>query len=218
MSALGRSKFSDFVVKAVLISFALAGLALGAENPLGEVMTNSDDAMTNSPIDGVTFRYINVNGISMRIAEAGDNGPLVLLAHGWPESWYSWRHQLKYLSESGYRRREDGEGSVANVRGRREAGVRGRARANGEGGERASGGARERGGGVVRRVRDGAGLGARVARVAEQRVARDRDRTPRRGVRGVRVRRLGGCFGARSASRGDDDEGEGVSTTVAKCD
>ena len=121
--------------------------------------------------------------------------------------------------------RDDGDGdektvkgSVANVRGRREAGVRGRARANGEGGERASGGARERGGGVVRRVRDGAGLGARVARVAEQRVARDRDRTPRRGVRGVRVRRLGGCFGARSASRGDDDEGEGVSTTVAKCD
>ena len=48
MSALGRSKFSDFVVKAVLISFALAGLALGAENPLGEVMTNSDDAITDS--------------------------------------------------------------------------------------------------------------------------------------------------------------------------
>jgi pimeloyl-ACP methyl ester carboxylesterase len=84
-------------------SFALAGLAFGAENPLGEIMTNSDGAITNSPVDGVTLRYIEVNDITMRIAEAGDDGPLVLLAHGWPESWYSWRHQLKYLSELGYR-------------------------------------------------------------------------------------------------------------------
>jgi len=66
-------------------------------------MTNSDGAITNSPVDGVTLRYIEVNDIRMRIAEAGDDGPLILLAHGWPESWYSWRHQLKYLSELGYR-------------------------------------------------------------------------------------------------------------------
>ena len=103
MSALRRSKLSNIVVETVLVSLSLVGLVFGAENPLGRVMTDSGDAITNSPVDGVTFRYINVNGIRMRIAEAGDNGPLVLLAHGWPESWYSWRHQLKYLSESGYR-------------------------------------------------------------------------------------------------------------------
>ena len=34
--------------------------------------------------------------------EAGD-GPLVLLVHGFPESWYSWRHQLPALAEAGYR-------------------------------------------------------------------------------------------------------------------
>ena len=40
----------------------------------------------------------------MRIAEAGPtDGPLVVLAHGWPESWYSWRHQLAALAEAGYR-------------------------------------------------------------------------------------------------------------------
>ena len=37
----------------------------------------------------------------MHIAEAGD-GPLVLLLHGFPESWYSWRHQLTALAEAGF--------------------------------------------------------------------------------------------------------------------
>lgn len=52
---------------------------------------------------GVTFRRIKSNGINMRIAEMGDSGPLVLLAHGWPESWYSWRHQITVLAKAGYR-------------------------------------------------------------------------------------------------------------------
>jgi pimeloyl-ACP methyl ester carboxylesterase len=37
----------------------------------------------------------------MHIAEAGA-GPLVLLCHGFPECWYSWRHQLTALAEAGY--------------------------------------------------------------------------------------------------------------------
>jgi pimeloyl-ACP methyl ester carboxylesterase len=56
-----------------------------------------------SPVEGVSFRFIEANGLNMRIAEAGDSGPLVLLAHGWPESWYSWRHQLTFLADAGYR-------------------------------------------------------------------------------------------------------------------
>ena len=47
------------------------------------------------------FRQIQTNGISMRIACAGE-GPLVLLCHGFPESWYSWRHQLPALAAAGY--------------------------------------------------------------------------------------------------------------------
>ncbi len=47
------------------------------------------------------FRFIKTNGIRMRIAEMGD-GPLVLLLHGWPESWYSWRHQIPALAAAGY--------------------------------------------------------------------------------------------------------------------
>ena len=37
----------------------------------------------------------------MRIAEAGQ-GPLVVLAHGFPEGWYAWRHQLVSLAEAGF--------------------------------------------------------------------------------------------------------------------
>jgi len=38
----------------------------------------------------------------MHIAEQGE-GPLVLLCHGFPETWYSWRHQIPVLAETGFR-------------------------------------------------------------------------------------------------------------------
>src|SRR6478672_376168 len=46
-------------------------------------------------------RTIKTNGIRMHIAEQG-SGPLVLLCHGFPESWYSWRHQIGALAEAGF--------------------------------------------------------------------------------------------------------------------
>jgi pimeloyl-ACP methyl ester carboxylesterase len=46
-------------------------------------------------------RSINANGIRLHIAEAG-TGPLVLLLHGFPEFWWSWRHQLVALADAGY--------------------------------------------------------------------------------------------------------------------
>lgn len=49
----------------------------------------------------ITHRTIQTNGINMHIAEAG-SGPLVVFCHGWPESWYSWRHQLPALAEAGF--------------------------------------------------------------------------------------------------------------------
>lgn len=51
--------------------------------------------------DGVTERRVKANGITLNIAEAGE-GPLVLLLHGFPESWYSWRHQFAPLVAAGY--------------------------------------------------------------------------------------------------------------------
>ncbi|MFN8559753.1 MAG: alpha/beta hydrolase [Dehalococcoidia bacterium] len=49
----------------------------------------------------ITHRTVQTNGIRMHIAESGQ-GPLVLLCHGFPETWYSWRHQLPALAAAGY--------------------------------------------------------------------------------------------------------------------
>lgn len=49
----------------------------------------------------IAHRNVATNGIRLHIAEAGE-GPLVVLCHGFPESWYSWRHQLQALAEAGY--------------------------------------------------------------------------------------------------------------------
>ena len=46
-------------------------------------------------------RIVETNGIRMHIAEQG-TGPLVVLCHGFPESWYSWRHQLAALADAGF--------------------------------------------------------------------------------------------------------------------
>ncbi|MCW5736221.1 MAG: alpha/beta hydrolase [Enhydrobacter sp.] len=48
------------------------------------------------------LQIIKTNGIRLRVALAGD-GPLVVLIHGFPESWYSWRHQIPALANAGYR-------------------------------------------------------------------------------------------------------------------
>src|SRR5258708_38132178 len=49
----------------------------------------------------VAHRMVEANGIHLHIAEQGE-GPLVVLCHGFPESWYSWRHQLTALSAAGF--------------------------------------------------------------------------------------------------------------------
>jgi pimeloyl-ACP methyl ester carboxylesterase len=48
-----------------------------------------------------SLRIVQANGIKIRIAEMG-KGPLVLFLHGFPESWYSWRHQLPAVAKAGY--------------------------------------------------------------------------------------------------------------------
>jgi epoxide hydrolase A/B len=48
-----------------------------------------------------THRTVGANGIEIHFVEAGE-GPLVLLLHGFPEGWYSWRHQLRALADAGF--------------------------------------------------------------------------------------------------------------------
>ncbi|XP_047151347.1 epoxide hydrolase A-like isoform X1 [Vigna umbellata] len=53
-------------------------------------------------MEGVEHRTVNVNGINMHVAEMGE-GPLILFMHGFPDLWFSWRHQMKALASLGYR-------------------------------------------------------------------------------------------------------------------
>ena len=48
------------------------------------------------------FQMIETNGVTLRTVVAGD-GPLVILLHGWPQSWYLWRHQIAPIAAAGYR-------------------------------------------------------------------------------------------------------------------
>ncbi len=57
---------------------------------------------TEEPMTGTQLEVLEVGTIRMRVAQQG-SGPLVLLCHGFPESWYSWRHQLEALAATGYR-------------------------------------------------------------------------------------------------------------------
>jgi pimeloyl-ACP methyl ester carboxylesterase len=49
-----------------------------------------------------THRDISANGVRLHAAEAGD-GPLVLLLHGFPQFWWTWRSQLTALADAGFR-------------------------------------------------------------------------------------------------------------------
>src|SRR5438445_11760741 len=50
----------------------------------------------------ISHRLVGANGLHIHVAEAGA-GPLVLLLHGFPDLWYTWRHLLPVLARSGYR-------------------------------------------------------------------------------------------------------------------
>ena len=48
-----------------------------------------------------TFRMIDTGEVRLRVAVEGA-GPLVLMVHGFPESWYSWRHQIGPIAAAGF--------------------------------------------------------------------------------------------------------------------
>ena len=87
----------------VLLGLVACGpTANGGSDAAGEPDAPATETLTERPpVEGAEYRVLDVNGIRMRVVEQGE-GPLVLLAHGWPESWYSWRHQLPALAAAGY--------------------------------------------------------------------------------------------------------------------
>jgi pimeloyl-ACP methyl ester carboxylesterase len=50
----------------------------------------------------IVHKTVQTNGIKMHVAEAGRGFPVVM-CHGFPELWYSWRHQIRALADAGFR-------------------------------------------------------------------------------------------------------------------
>ena len=48
------------------------------------------------------FQQVETNGVTLRCAIEG-SGPLVIMVHGFPELWYSWRHQIRPVADAGFK-------------------------------------------------------------------------------------------------------------------
>lgn len=91
---------------ALLLGTALAMLTACGQSEQQETAPVAPAAVEASVesqlLPGIQFLTVESNGIRMRVASMGE-GPVVLFAHGWPESWYSWRHQIKAVADAGFR-------------------------------------------------------------------------------------------------------------------
>ncbi|XP_074267360.1 epoxide hydrolase 3-like, partial [Silene latifolia] len=54
-------------------------------------------------MDKIEHRFIEVKGLKLHVAELGTGSKVVILVHGFPEIWYTWRHQMIALANAGYR-------------------------------------------------------------------------------------------------------------------
>lgn len=90
--------------------WAAGALTVGAAfaEPFKAIAAESGEAgpaptsWVDSAMPDVTHRMIETNGIRLHVAGQGE-GPLIILCHGFPECWYSWRHQLAALAKAGFR-------------------------------------------------------------------------------------------------------------------
>jgi pimeloyl-ACP methyl ester carboxylesterase len=96
-AASGRVQRAPLGTRRDLLRFSAAATAAFAAPRIGLSATEGAK-MTSGEI---RHRTVETNGIHMHLAEQGE-GPLVVLCHGFPESWYSWRHQLSALAAAGF--------------------------------------------------------------------------------------------------------------------
>ncbi|PIN16316.1 Soluble epoxide hydrolase [Handroanthus impetiginosus] len=55
-------------------------------------------------MEKIEHKFVEVNGLKLHVAEIGsESSPAVVFLHGFPEIWYSWRHQMIAVAEAGYR-------------------------------------------------------------------------------------------------------------------
>lgn len=55
-------------------------------------------------MEEIELKFVEVNGLKLHVAEIGSGfSPVVVFLHGFPEIWYSWRHQMVAVAKAGYR-------------------------------------------------------------------------------------------------------------------
>lgn len=90
----GRARWPNRVSAALLgVSVALAGVVEFVE---------AQDGGRSDIMDQVEHHYADSDGVSIHYALLGD-GPLVVMVHGFPDFWYTWRDQMSALADVGFR-------------------------------------------------------------------------------------------------------------------
>ncbi|MCH94615.1 bifunctional epoxide hydrolase 2-like [Trifolium medium] len=54
-------------------------------------------------MDKIQHKFVNVGALKLHIAELGNGPNVAIFLHGFPEIWYSWRHQMIALAGAGFR-------------------------------------------------------------------------------------------------------------------
>src|ERR1700731_1718923 len=81
-------------------SFLAAGATVGGGLLLGQMAEASSGGGADAPL--LKGYDIDTNGITLHVTEQGE-GPAVLFCHGFPDTSYTWRQQMKVVASAGYR-------------------------------------------------------------------------------------------------------------------
>ncbi|KAL0327909.1 UNVERIFIED_CONTAM: Epoxide hydrolase A [Sesamum calycinum] len=96
------SETPSFVLEDLEVS-SDENIFLNRNQPLSSTTTKPTQRVIATEMDEIVHKNLKVNGINMHVAEIGKGPDCVLFLHGFPELWYSWRHQMLHLSAHGYR-------------------------------------------------------------------------------------------------------------------
>jgi len=102
------SRLAGCLLAAILIS--AGGVVSAQSQATSSTQTEALAASTVTPIglppgfdSQFTHRYAQANGIRLHYVSGGpETGPLVVLLHGWPQTWYTWRNVMPRLAHAGY--------------------------------------------------------------------------------------------------------------------
>jgi pimeloyl-ACP methyl ester carboxylesterase len=78
---------------------APGGSAASTSIPSGPRAVNGAPGLPSKFTETFTSRYVNTGDVRLHAVIGGDEPPL-LLVHGWPQTWYAWRHQMQTLAEN----------------------------------------------------------------------------------------------------------------------